>query len=101
VEERGGDRLLVEAETRADGRDSDRMRDERLAGPPRLSLVRGGGEPEGSGDERGVDVRPLRGDLGEQRFEELFVPLACLQSRHFLSVLAGFYAFRAAGTAVE
>ena len=56
VEERGGDRLLVEAQLDADRRDADGMRDERLAGAALLALVGGGGEAEGARDELDVDV---------------------------------------------
>ena len=90
VEERGGDRLLVEAQAGADRGDADGMRDERLARAPLLALVRGGCEAEGARDELDVDVRALGGELCEQPFEELLVPLACFQRRHCLSVLAGF-----------
>jgi hypothetical protein len=63
------------------------MRDERLARAALLALVRGGGEAERARDELDVDVRALCGKLGEQPFEELLVPLACLQRRHISSVL--------------
>jgi hypothetical protein len=65
VEERGGDRLLVEAQAGADRGDADGMRDERLARAALLALVRGSGEAEGAGDELDVDVRALGGQLGE------------------------------------
>ena len=90
VEERGGDRLLVETQAGADRGDADGMRDEGLARAPLLALVRRRCEAEGARDELDVDVRALRGELGEQPLEELLVPLACLQRRHRLSVLAGF-----------
>ena len=90
VEQRGGDGLLVEAQPRADRGDADGMRDERLARAALLALVRGCGEAKGARDELDVDVCALCGELGEQRFEELFVPLTCLQRRHCLSVLPGF-----------
>ena len=90
MQERGGDRLLVEAEAGADRRDADGMRDERLARAALLALVGSSREAEGARDELDVDLRVLRGELGEQPFEELLVPLACLQRRHYLSVLPGF-----------
>ena len=66
------------------------MRDERLTGAALLALVRGCGEAKGARDELDVDVCTLCGKLGEQRFEKLFMPLTCLQRRHYLSVLPGF-----------
>ena len=92
MEERGGDRLLVEAQSGADRGDADRVGDERLARAALLALVGSGGEPEGARDELDIDVPPLRGELGEQRFQELLVPLACRNRCHCLSVLAGFRA---------
>ena len=46
VQQRGGDRLLVEMELRTDARDAERVVDELLAGPPRLARVRALGELE-------------------------------------------------------
>jgi hypothetical protein len=92
VQERGGDRLLIEPQAGADGGDADGMRDERLAGAPLLTLVSGGGEAEGAGDEVDVDVDALGSELGEQPFEQLVVPFACFQRRHYPSVLPGFWA---------
>ena len=66
------------------------MRDERLARAALLALVGGCGKAKGAGNELDVDVCTLCGKLGEQGFEELFVPLTCLQRRHCLSVLRGF-----------
>jgi hypothetical protein len=51
--------------------------------------VRRRGESEGPGDELGVGVHTLGGELGEQPLEELFVPLTCFEGRHFRSVLRG------------
>jgi hypothetical protein len=68
------------------------MGDERFARPALLTLVRGGREAESAGDEIDVDVRALGGELGEQPFEELLVPLACFECRHDFSVLRGFRA---------
>ena len=90
VEQRGSDGLLVEAQARADRGDADGMRDERLARAALLALVCGCGKAKGARNELDVDVCTLCGKLGEQRFEELFVPLPCLQRRHCLSVLRGF-----------
>jgi hypothetical protein len=67
------------------------MRDERLARAALLSFVRGGREPEGPSDELDVDVGALGGKLGEKRFQELLMPLACLNRGHRLSVLPGFW----------
>jgi hypothetical protein len=52
--------------------------------------VCGCGEAKSARDELDVDVCALCGKLGEQRFEKLFMPLTCLQRRHYLSVLPGF-----------
>ena len=90
VEQRGGDRLLVEARPAQIERDADGMRNERLAGATPLALVCGCGKAEGARDELDVDVCALGGELGEQAFEELLVPLTCFQRRHCLSVLRGF-----------
>ena len=90
VEERGGDRLLVEAQAGADRRDADRMRDERLARAALLALVGRGGEAKRARDELDVDVRALRGELGEQPFEELLVPLACLPASSLSQCTRGF-----------
>ena len=92
VEERGGDRLLVEPQAGADRGDADRVRDEGLAGAALLPLVRSGGEPERTRDQLDVDVGALGGELGEEPFEELFVPFTCRNRRHRLSVLRGFRA---------
>ena len=66
------------------------MRDEGLARAALLPLVRAGGEAEGARDELDVDVRVVGGELGEQPFEELLVPLPAAAMRHRLSVLRGF-----------
>jgi hypothetical protein len=91
VEEGGGDGLLVQAQAGADGCDADRMRDEGLARPSLLSLVRRRGETEGARDELDVEIRAVRGELGEQPLEELLVLLARLQRRDCLSVLGRFW----------
>ena len=87
VEERGGDRLLVEPQLGADPRDADGMLDERPAGAALLPLVRRRGEAEGPRDELAVDRAPRRGDLGEQLVEEALVLFACLERGHRFSVL--------------
>ena len=93
VEERGGDRLLVEAELDADHRDADRMRDERLARAALLALVRRGGETEGARDELDSGrARCRSGELGEQALEELLMPLSGLDCCHVFSVLRPFRA---------
>jgi hypothetical protein len=66
------------------------MGDERLSGTALLPLVRRRRESEGAGDELGVDVCTVRSELREQALEELFVPFACFEGRHYLSVLPGF-----------
>src|SRR5438094_704264 len=56
VEERGGDRLLVEAQLRGDLGDGPRVRDEVLAGAALLTLVRGGGVAERAHEQVPIDV---------------------------------------------
>ncbi len=87
VEERGGDGLLVEPQAGADGRDADGVHDEGLPGAPLLPLVRRGGEVERLDDEVAVELAGVAVQLGEQRLEQLEMPLACLQRRHRFSVL--------------
>ena len=87
VEQRRGDRLLVEPELRADARDADGMLDERRARAPLLALVRRRREREGARDELAVDCAAGFLDLCEQLVEKTLVLLTCLDRRHRLSVL--------------
>src|ERR671937_1665882 len=90
MEERGRDRLLVEAELGADLRRAPRVVDERLAGTPLLPLVRGGGEAERAREELAVDLRVVRGDLFEQLVDEVLMRSVSLENGHESSVLRGF-----------
>ena len=87
VEERGGDRLLVEMELGADARDAERVVDELLAGAARLPLVRALGDLERAPEEVLVDVRVVRLDLGDQLLDEVFVMPLGVEDAHRLSVL--------------
>ena len=62
VEERRGDRLVVQPQLGADLRGRPRVVDERLARPPDLARVRGGRELEGAGDQLLVDAGVVRLD---------------------------------------
>ena len=73
VQERGRDRLLVQAELRADLGDTERVVDEGLARPPLLSFVRSLGEAECVRDQVPVEVGQVALDLGDQRFDEVLV----------------------------
>ena len=77
VQQRGGDRLLVEPQLGADLRGAPRMVDEVLAGAALLSLVRGRGEAEGPREQVAVDVRVVGGDGRDQLVDELLMPF-CL-----------------------
>ncbi len=89
VEERGGDRLLVEVEPRADARNPERVVDELLARPPRLALVGALGDLERAAQEILVDVRVVGLDLGDQLVDEVFVMPFGVEDAHRLSVLRG------------
>ena len=88
VQERGGDRLLVEMELRADPRDTERMVDELLAGAARLAGVRALGELERAAEQLLVDVRVVRLDLGDQLLDEVFAMPLRVEDTHGFSVLS-------------
>ena len=73
VEERGGERLLVEMELGADLRDRPRMVDERLAGAARLALVRGRREAECAREQLLVDSGVVLLDGRDQLVDEVLV----------------------------
>ena len=79
VQERGGDRLLVEVELGADLRDAPRVVDEVLAGAALLALVRVRGEGEGAREQVAVDVRVVGRDGRDQLVDR--APDAVLQLR--------------------
>ena len=90
VQERGGDRLLVEPQAREDERHPVRVVDEVLAGAPLLPLVRVRREEKGAPEELAVDVRVVGRDLGEQLVDEALIPLVKLDYCHGFSVLRAF-----------
>ncbi len=87
VEERGGDRLLVEMEARADLRDAPRVVDEVLAGAALLALVRPLRVGEGPGEQVAVDVGRVLGDVREQLVDQVLVLPRCLDESHVFSVV--------------
>ena len=87
VEERGGDRLLVEVQAREDQRDAVRVVDEVLAGAPLLPVVRRRGEAERAAQQLAIDVRVVGRDLREQLFDKALISLVKLENRHESSVL--------------
>jgi len=89
VEERGCDRLLVQAQLGADAGGAGRVLDEVGAGLALLPLVCGRGEVERARDEVAVDRSRVAGHLGEQLVEETLVPFACLQCRQVLQCTPG------------
>ena len=82
VEERSGDRLVVEPQLGTDLRDAERVVDERLTGAALLPLVCSRREVEGSREQLVVDVRVVRRDLGEQLLEEVFVSFGGIDQGH-------------------
>ena len=88
VQERSGDRLLVEMELRADPRDAERVVDELLARAARLPRVRALGELERAAEQLLVDVRVVRLDLGDQLLDEVFAMPFRVEDSHEFSVLS-------------
>ena len=70
------------AQLRADARDAPRVVDELLARPALLAGMGLGGEPERAGQQLPVDVRVVRGDLGEQLVDEMLMRFLSLDDRH-------------------
>src|SRR5579864_704023 len=89
VQERGGKRLLVEPELRADPCGADGMLDEIGARAPLLSIVGGLCEPESAGHMLGVDRSAVLRYLGEQLVEEVLMLLSFCDSGHCFSVYSG------------
>jgi len=87
VEQRGGDRLLVEMEARADLRHAPGVMDEVLAGAALLALVRVLRVRERPCEELAVDVRRVRGDVRQQLVDEVLVLPGCLHESHVISVV--------------
>ena len=82
VEQRGGDRLVVEPQLGADLGGAERMKDEGLPGAALLALVRPGCEVERSREQVAVDGRVVRRDLGEQLLEEVFMTFGSFDYGH-------------------
>ena len=75
VEQRGGERRLVELEPGEDPRHAPRVVDELLARAAHLVGVGARGEIEGAGQQLPVGVGLVRLDLGEQLLDEVLMPL--------------------------
>jgi hypothetical protein len=89
VEERGGDGLLVEMQLRADPGDAERVVDELLPRPARLSRMRALGELERAAEEFLVDVGVVRLDLRDQLLDQVFAVPFRVENTHGISVLSG------------
>ena len=87
VQQRRGERRVVEVELGADLRDRPGMVDERLAGASRLAFVRGCGKAERPGEELLVDARVVLLDGRDQLVDEVLVMTFDVDNRHRLSVL--------------
>ena len=84
VQERGGDRLVVEPQLGADLRRRPRVVDERLARPADLALVRGRRVVERTRDQLLVDRGVVRLDCADELVDEVLVmPLNVNDSHHF------------------
>src|SRR5437764_5852472 len=90
VQERGGDRPLIESQLGAYLGRSPRVVDEVLARAPLLALVLLGGEAEGAPEQLPVDFRVIGRDVGDELVDQLVVPLTCFENRHGKSVLPAF-----------
>jgi len=88
VQERGGNRLLVEPELGADLGGAEGMVDELLARAALLTVVRLGGELEGTANQIPIDLRVVGRHVGEQLLDEVLVPLKGVDNGHLLSVLS-------------
>ena len=87
VQERGGDRLVVEPQLGADLGGTERVVDELFAGAALLAFVRLRGERERPCQKLPVDVRVVGRNLGEQFLDEILVSLWSLENRHTQIVL--------------
>ena len=75
MEERGGDRLLVEVELGADLGDAEGMLDEVLAGAALLALVGARGEVERPAQQLAIGVGDVRLDVSDQLVDEVLMAL--------------------------
>ena len=101
VEERGGDRLLVEVQLGEDLRDAERVVDELLAGAALLALVRHRRERERARDQIAVELGLVPLDRFDQLIDELLVSLGYLEHGHDHSVLRAFRGKPSASRASE
>jgi len=92
VEQRGGDRLVVELELGADLGGAPGVEHELLARAALLALVCVRREPEGPRDQVAVDVRVVGGHVRDQLIDELLMLFMSLKDGHISSVLRGFSA---------
>ena len=90
VQQRRGDRLLVEVELGADQGDAERMVDERLAGAPHLAAVGALGLVEGAADQLLVDARVVGLDARDQLTDEVVLMTFRIDDGHGLSLLVPF-----------
>ncbi len=88
VEERSGDRLLVEVELGADLRDAPRVPDELLARLPQLTVVVRLGVLERAADQLLVDPGVVRLDRGEELLDEVLVVAVGVDDGHGGSLLS-------------
>jgi hypothetical protein len=87
VEQRSGERLLVEMELGADARNAYRVLDEIRAGAPLLPFVRRCREPKRARDELAIDRSAVLCNRGQELIEEPLVLLSTLDNCHLQSVL--------------
>ena len=90
VQQRGGNRLLVEVELRADQGHAERMVDERLAGAPHLTAVGALGLVERAADQLLVDARVVGLDARDQLVDEVVLMTLRIDDGHGLSLLVPF-----------
>ena len=90
VQQRCGDRLLVEVELRADQGDAERVVDERLAGAPHLAAVGALGLVERAADQLLVDARVVGLDACDQLVDEVVLVTLRIDDGHGLSLLVPF-----------
>ena len=90
VQQRGGDRLLVEVELGADQGDAERVVDERLAGAAHLTTVGALGLVERAADQLLVDARVVRLDTCDQLVDEVVLMTLRIDDGHGLSLLVPF-----------
>ena len=90
VQQRRGDRLLVEVELRADQGDAERVVDERLAGAAHLAAVCPLGLVEGAADQLLVDARVVGLDACDQLTDEVVLMTFRIDDGHGLSLLVPF-----------